>query len=99
MKIIYIDMDDFLYNYHIVIAEYNILSLFQRQNIDPKSFRHFFRQCYRALTNIVDERKRTFLSILKSDSKFNPQNTPCILKVKFFIFLKLSKKFSFSANH
>ncbi|MDY0362676.1 MAG: hypothetical protein RBR08_14590, partial [Desulforegulaceae bacterium] len=40
-----------------------------------------------------------FLPISASDSKFNPQNTPCIPAVKFFIFLELSKKFSFSANH
>jgi hypothetical protein len=47
---------------------------------------------------LVDERKLPFLSISASDSKFNPQNTQCILKVKFFIFLELNKKFSFSAN-
>lgn len=36
----------------IVIARYNILSLFQRQNIDPKSFGDLFRQCCEELTNI-----------------------------------------------
>lgn len=36
----------------IVIARYNILSLFQRQNVDPKSFGDLFRQCCEELTNI-----------------------------------------------
>lgn len=36
----------------IVIARYNILSLFQRQNTDPKSFGDLFRQCGEELTNI-----------------------------------------------
>lgn len=36
----------------IVMARYNILSLFQRQNIDPKSFGDLFRQCCEELKNI-----------------------------------------------
>jgi len=35
------------------------------------------------LKYLVAERKRPFLSILKLDSKINPQKTQCILKIKF----------------
>jgi len=43
----------------MVIARYNILSLFQRENVDGRSFGDLFRACYEELANI------TFMDSLK----------------------------------
>ena len=43
----------------LVMARYNILSLFQRQNIDQRSFGDLFRACYDEIVNI------TFIDALK----------------------------------
>ena len=57
----------------MVMIRYNILSLFQRESIDQRSFGDIFRACYEKLSNItfIDALKRIMQIIMSALHKAN----------------------------
>ena len=71
----------------LVMIRYNILSLFQRESIDDRSFGDIFRVCYEELANItfIDALKRILeltMAVLRKTHNLSKKVTDSMLDVR-----------------